>query len=117
MLEFCRRLPSCLIGIEACASAHYCACELTQSCHGIRLMQPGYVKRGKTDAADAEPIADFQSGSDLSAWLGLTPRPHSTGGKEQLGRITTMGNRYLRPSLSAARHSQYAMARNTSVKR
>ena len=33
-------------------------------------------------------IADFASGRDLSAWLGLTPRPHSTGGKERLGRIS-----------------------------
>ena len=41
-------------------------------------------------------IADFKSGRDLSAWLGLTPRPHSTGGKERLGRISKMGNRYLR---------------------
>lgn len=30
---------------------------------------------------------------DLSAWLGLTPRPHSTGGKERLGRTSKMGNR------------------------
>jgi len=41
-------------------------------------------------------ISDFASGRDLSAWLGLTPRPHSTGGKERLGRISKMGNRYLR---------------------
>jgi transposase len=41
-------------------------------------------------------IADFQSGRDLSAWLGLTPKPHSTGGKERLGRISKMGNKYLR---------------------
>jgi len=41
-------------------------------------------------------IADFKSGRDLSAWLGLTERPHSTGGKERLGRISKMGNRYLR---------------------
>lgn len=41
-------------------------------------------------------IADFKSGRDLSAWLGLTPKPHSTGGKERLGRISKMGNRYLR---------------------
>lgn len=44
-------------------------------------------------------IADFQSGRDLSAWLGLTPRPHSTGGKERLRRISKMGNRYLRKLL------------------
>jgi len=236
MLEFFQRLPSCLIGIEACASAHYWARELNKFGHEVRLMQPsyvkGYVKRGKTDAADAEAIceavsrpsmrfvpvksedtqallmthkareflvrqqtqivnamrahlgefgivvpkgihnaerliiaaeqaelptaarkalrlladqlvdtqrkiedltadiradakanedaqrlqtipgigpitasalvsalpdiADFQTGRDLSAWLGLTPRPHSSGGKERLGRISKMGNRYLR---------------------
>jgi transposase len=236
MLEFFRRLPPCLIGMEACASAHYWARELIELGHDVRLMQPsyvkGYVKRGKTDKADAEAICEavsrpsmrfvpvksedtqallmmhkareflvrqqtqivnamrahlgefgivvpkgihnmerlitaceqanlpaparkalslladqlvdtqrkiedltadiradskahedaqrlqtipgigpitasalvaalpdiaaFRSGRDLSAWLGLTPRPHSTGGKERLGRISRMGNRYLR---------------------
>ena len=38
-------------------------------------------------------ITDFQSDRDLSAWLGLTPQPHSTGGKERLGRISRMGVR------------------------
>ncbi len=32
----------------------------------------------------------------LTTWLGLTPKPHSSGGKERLGRISKMGNRYLR---------------------
>jgi hypothetical protein len=41
-------------------------------------------------------VSDFRSGRDLSAWIGLTPKPHSTGGKERLGRISKMGNRYLR---------------------
>lgn len=40
--------------------------------------------------------ADFKSGRDLSAWLGLTPKSHSSGGTERLGRISKMGNRYLR---------------------
>lgn len=245
MLEFFQRQPPCLIGMEACASAHYWARELTRLGHDARLMPPsyvkGYVKRGKTDKADAEAIceavsrpsmrfvpvkredtqallmthkareflvrqqtrivnamrahlgefgivvvpearvprdakgihnigrliaacdkaglpaparkalnmladqlietqkkiaaltadiradasaseaaqrlqtipgigpitasalisalpdiADFKSGRDLSAWLGLTPKPHSTGGKERLGRISRMGNRSLR---------------------
>jgi len=38
----------------------------------------------------------FKSGRDLSAWLGLTPINKSTGGKERLGRISKMGDRYIR---------------------
>ena len=236
MLLFFSRLAPCLIGIEACAGAHYWARELTKFGHEVRLIPPSYVKpfvkRGKTDAADAEaictavlqpsmrfvpvkteaqqaalmshrardflvrqltqlanairahlgefglvvpkgvhnmgrlvaeaeaaelppearmpldllvgqfadtkgridaitadlrraaeadetarrlqtmpgigPIAAsvlaatlsdvsaFRSARDLSAWLGLTPKPHSSGGKERLGAISKMGNRYIR---------------------
>ena len=62
VLSFFEALPACLVGIEACASAHYWARELTALGHEVRLMPPAYVKayvkRGKTDAADAEAIAE-----------------------------------------------------------
>jgi len=65
MLEFFQGQPACLIGMEACASAHYWARELIKLGHEVRLMQPsyvkGYVKRGKTDAADAEAICEAVS--------------------------------------------------------
>jgi transposase len=42
---------------------------------------------------------DFQNGRQFSAWLGLVPRQHSSGGKAKLGRITKAGDRYLRTLL------------------
>ena len=41
----------------------------------------------------------FKSGRHFAAWLGLTPKPHSSGGKERLGRISKMGNPVLRSLL------------------
>ena len=41
-------------------------------------------------------VDNFRSARDYAAWLGLTPQPHSSGGKERLGRISKAGNRYLR---------------------
>jgi transposase len=41
----------------------------------------------------------FESGRDFAAWLGLTPRRNSTGGKKKLGAITKQGNRHLRKML------------------
>jgi transposase len=46
-------------------------------------------------ATVADPTA-FRSGREFAAWLGLTPRQKSTGGKQRLGRITRKGDQYLR---------------------
>jgi transposase len=62
MLAFFKALPPCLIGMEACATAHYWARELTKLGHQVRLMPAkdvkAYVKRNKNDAADAEAICE-----------------------------------------------------------
>ena len=61
---------------------------------------PGVGPIGATALAAA--VTDphqFRSGRQFAAWLGLTPRQKSSGGKERLGRITKMGNRYLRQLL------------------
>ncbi len=44
----------------------------------------------------APPPETFRRGRDFAAWLGLTPRQHSTGGKQRLGATTRMGERSLR---------------------
>ena len=46
--------------------------------------------------AFAPPMESFQRGRDFSAWLGLVPRQHTTGGKPRLGKISKMGQRDLR---------------------
>ena len=62
MLAFFSRLPSCLVGLEACATAHYWARELAALGHEVRLMPAQYVKAyiklNKHDAADAEAICE-----------------------------------------------------------
>ena len=46
-------------------------------------------------ASVADPKA-FRSGRDFSAWIGLVPKQHSSGGKDRLGSISKQGDRYLR---------------------
>jgi transposase len=62
LLKFFEKLDSCLVGIEACGTAHHWARELIGLGHDVRLMPPSYVKpyvkRQKNDMADAEAICE-----------------------------------------------------------
>ena len=62
LLNFFDRLTPCLVGMEACGSAHHWGREIRNLGHNVRLMPASYVKpyvkRGKTDAADAEAICE-----------------------------------------------------------
>jgi transposase len=62
VVEFFAGLPPCLVGMEACATAHQWARELKKLGHDVRLMPPtyvkAYVKRSKNDAADAAAICE-----------------------------------------------------------
>jgi transposase len=66
-----------------------------------RLMTiPGIGPVGATAlAASVTDPHQFRSGRQFAAWLGLTPLQKSSGGKERLGRITKMGDKYLRKLL------------------
>ena len=62
VLNFLSKLAPCLVGMEACASGHFWAREITALGHDVRLISPAYVKpyvkRHKNDAADAEAICE-----------------------------------------------------------
>jgi transposase len=62
VLAFFKVLVPCRVGVEACATAHYWAREISALGHDVRLMPPAYVKayvrRQKNDAADAEAICE-----------------------------------------------------------
>lgn len=81
VLPFFRQLPSCLVGIEACASSHYWSRELQALGHTVRLMPPAYVKpyikRQKNDAADAEAICEAVTRASMRFVETKTPEQQS----------------------------------------
>jgi len=58
----------------------------------------------------------FAKGRDLAAWLGLTPRQHSTGGKTKLFGISRRGNKYLRTQLLHGARAALAHSAKTSTR-
>ena len=82
-----------IAGLERKVRAEACRDE-----EAVRLM--GVPGIGPVTAlaiqAFAPPLESFGRGRDFSAWLGLVPRQHTTGGKPRLGRISKMGQRDLR---------------------
>src|SRR6202521_207008 len=81
VLTFFQKLPSCLVGIEACASSHHWSRELKALGHTVRLMPPAYVKpyvkRQKNDAPDAEAICEAVTRANMRFVETKTPEQQS----------------------------------------
>jgi len=108
--------PDTLVPKEARLALQVLVSALERPDAEIRGLEAEIVRRVKEDAtarrlmtipgvgpliatelvALAPPPQTFQRGRDFAAWLGLTPRQHSTGGKQRLGATTRMGERSLR---------------------
>lgn len=65
VLKYFAKLPACLVGMEACATAHYWGREIARLGHRVRLIAPAYakayVRRNKNDDADAAAICEAVS--------------------------------------------------------
>src|SRR5258707_2673718 len=81
VLPFFQKLSPCLVGIEACASAHHWSRELQALGHTVKLMPPAYVKpyvkRHKNDAADAEAICEAVTRANMRFVATKTPEQQS----------------------------------------
>src|SRR5438445_12274541 len=108
VLAFFSRLPSCLVGLEACATAHYWGRELRALGHEVRLMPAqyvkAYIKRNKHDAADAEAICEAV-GRPTMRFVPVKPAGQQATallhrGREQLVRQRTMLVNALRAHLA-----------------
>jgi transposase len=81
VLAFFRKLPPCLVGIEACASSHHWSRALQELGHTVRLMPASYVKpyvkRQKNDAADAEAICEAVTRANMRFVATKTPEQQS----------------------------------------
>ena len=125
VLTFFSRLPRCLVGLEACATAHYWARELRALGHEVRLMPAqyvkAYVKRNKNDAADAAAICEAVMRQDV---VGLPKLAVLTLQRLQLlchirrntGRATTVAIRLLHPLMQRLRRAA-DLRRNRAYRR
>src|SRR5437764_11552689 len=108
VLAFFSRIPRCLVGLEACATAHYWGRELAALGHEVRLMPAqyvkAYIKRNKHDAADAEAICEAVQRPTMRFVPVKTTEQQATQllhrGREQLVRQRTMLVNALRAHLA-----------------
>ena len=64
-----------------------------------------------TVRASVQDPSSFKTGRDFSAWIGITPRAHSSGGKERVGKISKQGSKQLRTLLIVGATSILKLAR------
>jgi transposase len=108
VLAFFSRIPRCVVGLEACATAHYWARKLGALGHEVRLMPAqyvkAYIKRNKHDAADAEAICEAVERPTMRFVPVKTAEQQATQllhrGREQLVRQRTMLVNALRAHLA-----------------
>jgi len=72
------------------------AAEADETARRLQVMPGIGPITASVPVATPPDMSAFRPARDLSAWPGLTPKPHASGGKERLGTISMMGNRSIR---------------------
>ena len=124
VLSFFEKLQPCLIGVEACASAHYWSRELKALGHTVRLMPPAYVKpyvkRQKNDASDAEAICEAVRRPTMRFVETKTPEQQSCLMLHRTRHLfirqqTSVINAIRVPSLASSRRSGAPVSKSCSM--
>jgi transposase len=91
VVRFFSKLAPCLVGMEACATAHYWARELRRLGHEVRLIAPhyakAYVRRNKNDAADAAAICEAVSRPSMRFVAIKTAEQQAAGGLHKVREL------------------------------
>ena len=125
--ELADRIEACdeSIPIEVCAALAELVHQLRRLDEAIDRLDKTFLAAARADArarrlmtipgigpitasaitASVPDVSGFEGPREFAAFLGLTPRQHSSGGKARLGRISKMGNRYLRKLLVVGAHA------------
>jgi transposase len=85
-------------------------CRLLATIPGVGVMGASAI------AATVSDPSLFRSGREFAAWLGMTPRQNSSGGKERLGRTSKRGDKYIRSLLVAGALAVLRHARERATK-
>lgn len=107
LAELVRRIQEQIIGLEGELMLWFRGNELARRLATIPGI--GYLTATALAATVTDP-QQFSSGRQFAAWLGITPLQNASGGKERLGRISKMGDRYLRRLLFVGMTSRVGAA-------
>ena len=117
MQELYSELIRCFEGVEHYDRKLQNIFNFNDDCKRIgKIDGVGVITATALVAAVGDPRA-FKNGRELSAWLGLTPRQHSTGGKSVLLGISKRGDKYIRKNLIHGCRSVVYYAKNKSDSR
>lgn len=110
MREHWQQLQSRIANCDTRIDAHARADERSVRLRGLIGIGPLTADAVVASVGDAR---DFKNGRQMSAWLGLVPKQHSTGGHARLGRISRSGDSYLRTLLIQGARSSVQRAKIT----